>query len=56
MHEHRFFYYPYAYFTNVQLPLLNVVALDIDKLYIFNLAWASWNTFNADHFIQDQVK
>jgi len=31
MAEHNLFYYPYAFFTNAQLPLLKVAALYFDK-------------------------
>ncbi len=36
MTEHNLFYYPYASFTNAQLPLLKVAALYFDKLYILD--------------------
>lgn len=36
MTEHNLFYYPYASFTNTQLPLLKVAALYFDKLYILD--------------------
>jgi hypothetical protein len=36
MIEHNLFYYPYASFTNTQLPLLKVAALYFDKLYILD--------------------
>lgn len=32
MASHKLFYYPYASFTNAQLPLLKVAALWFDKL------------------------
>jgi hypothetical protein len=34
--EHKLFYYPYASFTNAQLPILKVAALYFDKLYILD--------------------
>ena len=34
MTEHDQFYYPYASFTNAQLPLLKVAALYFDKLVV----------------------
>ena len=36
MTEHNLFYYPYASFTNQQLPLLKVAALYFDKLVILD--------------------
>jgi len=40
MNEHNLFYYPYASFTNAQLPLLKVAALYFEKLDILALAGA----------------
>ena len=34
MNEHSIFYFPYASFTNAQLPLMKVAALYFDKLVI----------------------
>ncbi len=45
MAEHNLFYYPYACFTNTQLPLLKVAALYFDKLYILDRV-------GADHHIR----
>ncbi len=36
MTEHNLFHYPYAFFTNAQLPLLEVAALYFDKLVILD--------------------
>jgi hypothetical protein len=35
-HVHILFYYPYASFTNAQLPLLKVAVLWFDKLVSLN--------------------
>lgn len=43
MSKHSIFYYPYASFTNDQLPLLKAAALYFDKLYILDPVGASWN-------------
>ena len=37
MTEHNFFYYPYASFTNAQLPQLKVAALYFDKMVSLDL-------------------
>lgn len=42
MTEHNLFYYPYASFTNAQLPLLKVAALYFDKLVTLDSVGASW--------------
>ena len=49
MTEHNLFYYPYASFTNTQLPLLKVAALYFDKLVILDPAGASWATIAVDY-------
>ena len=49
MTEHNLFYYPYASFTNGQLPQLMVAALYIDKLYILDPVGASWATIGAEY-------
>lgn len=36
MTDHNLFYYSYASFTNAQLPLLKVAALDFDKLVVLD--------------------
>lgn len=41
MTEHNLSYYPYASFTNTQLPLLKVAALYFDKLVILS-PWSSF--------------
>jgi hypothetical protein len=56
MTEHSVFYYPYASFTNAQLPLLKAVALYFDKLYILDPVGASWATIGADLPARDAVK
>ena len=42
MTEQNLFYYPYASFTNTQLPLLKVAALYFDDLIILAPVAASW--------------
>ena len=56
MSEHTLFYYPYASFTNAQLPLLKVAALWFDKLVILDPVGASWDTIGADHSARDAVR
>ena len=41
MTDHNLFYYPYASFTNVQLPFLKVAALYFDKLVILDPVFTS---------------
>jgi hypothetical protein len=53
MTEHNLFYYPYASFTNSQLPLLKVAALWFDKLVILDPVGASWATIGADHHTRE---
>jgi hypothetical protein len=48
MHDHRLFYFPYASFTDAQLPLLKVAALYFDKLCLLDPVGASWATVGAD--------
>lgn len=55
MDENRLLYYPYASFTNEQLPLLNVAALYFDKLVILDPVGASWAAVGADHSARDAV-
>ncbi len=55
MTEHNLFYYPYASFTNAQLPLLKVAALYFDKLVILDPVGASWDTVGADYIARDAV-
>lgn len=49
-------YYPYASFTNAQLPLLKVAALWFDRLVILYPVAASWDTIGADHVARDAVR
>ncbi len=56
MTEHNLFYYPYASFTNAQLPLLKVAALYFDKLSILDPVGASWDTIGADYVAREAVK
>lgn len=56
MSGHNLFYYPYASFTNAQLPLLKVTALWFDKLFILDPVGASWDTIGADHVARDAVR
>ena len=55
MTDHNLFYYPYASFTNAQLPLLKVAALYFDKLVILDPVGASWDTVGADTVARDAV-
>ena len=55
MTEHNPFHYPYASFTNTQLPLLKVAAFYFDKLYIPDLVGASWDTIGADYIAHDAI-
>lgn len=48
MNSHSIFYYPYASFTNAQLPLLKVAALWFDRLVIHDPVGASWDTVGAE--------
>jgi hypothetical protein len=56
MTDHNLFYYPYASFTNAQLPLLKVAALWFDKLVILDPVGASWDSIGADHVARDAVR
>ncbi|MGM0561897.1 MAG: hypothetical protein ACQETX_12610 [Pseudomonadota bacterium] len=56
MNRHKVFYYPYASFTNAQLPMLKVAALWFDKLVILDPVGASWNTVGADHIARDAAR
>lgn len=55
MTVHKLFYYPYASFTNAQLPLLKVASLYFDKLVLLDPVGASWDTVGADHIARDAV-
>lgn len=56
MSAHNLFYYPYASFTNAQLPLLKVAALYFDKLVLLDPVGASWDTIGADQVARDAVR
>lgn len=56
MTGHNLFYYPYASFTDAQLPLLKVAALYFDKLVVLDPVGASWDTIGADHITRDAVR
>lgn len=56
MNRHNLFYYPYASFTNAQLPLLKVAALYFDKLVLLDPVGASWATIEGDHHAHDAGK
>ena len=56
MTEHNLFYYPYASFTDAQLPLLKVAALYFDKLVLLDPVSASWDTVRADRVSRDAVR
>src|SRR2546430_1151375 len=56
MTDHNLFYYPYASFTNAQLPLLKVAALYFDKLVILDPVGASWDTIGAGDLARDAVR
>jgi hypothetical protein len=53
MTEHALFYYPYASFTNAQVPLLKVVALYFDKLYILDPEKATGGTIGIGDAARD---
>ncbi len=55
MTEHNVFYYPYASFTNAQLPLLEVAALYFDELVILDPVGASRAAIGADYRVQEAV-
>lgn len=55
MVDHSLFYYPYASFTNEQLPLRKVAALYFDKLTILDPVGASWATVGADHVARGAI-
>jgi hypothetical protein len=55
MISHNLFYYPYASFTNEQIPLLKVAALYFDKLSILDPVGASWTAVGADHIARDAI-
>jgi len=53
MTSHNLFYYPYASFTNVQLPLLKVAAVWFDELFILDPEKASGNTIGLGEHAAD---
>jgi hypothetical protein len=55
MSDQRLFYYPYASFTNTQLPLLKVAALYFDKLIILDPVGASWDTVGANDIARHAI-
>lgn len=54
--DHNLFYYPYASFTNTQLPLLKVAAVWFDRLVILDPVGASRDTISADHITREAVR
>ena len=56
MTHHRLYYYPYASFTNQQLPLLKVAAVWFDELVILDPIGASLNTIGVDPSVGQAVK
>lgn len=56
MTEHNLFYYPYASFTDAQLPLLKVAALWFDKLVILDPVGASWDSIGIESQVRDAVR
>ena len=51
--DHNLFYYPYASFTDAQLPLLKAVALFFDKLYILDPEKATGGTIGLGDRAKD---
>lgn len=56
MTPHRLYYYPYASFTNQQLPLLKVAAVWFDELVILDPIGASLHTIGVDPSVSQAVK
>ena len=56
MIEHSLFYFPYASFTNAQLPLLKVAALYFDKLALLDPVGATWDTIGIDSVADNAVR
>jgi hypothetical protein len=56
MTEHSLFYYPYASFTNAQLPLFKVAAMYFDIVVILDLVCVSWAIIGADYHARDAVR
>ena len=46
-------YYPYASFTNEQMPILKSAAIYFDKLHILDPVEASWNIIGAGNAVQE---
>lgn len=55
MTAHKLFYYPYASFTNQQLPLLKVAALYFDKLIILDPDGASSAPMGGDDAVRKVI-
>ena len=56
MTKNNLFYYPYASFTDAQLPLLKVAALWFDKLFILDPGGASWDTIDAEQHVYNALR
>lgn len=56
MTKNNLFYYPYASFTDAQLPLLKVAALWFDKLFILDPGGASWDTIDAEQHAYNALR
>jgi hypothetical protein len=56
MTEHNLFYFPYASFTDAQLPLLKVAAQYFDRLTILDPSDASWATIGVGAEVRRAVK
>jgi hypothetical protein len=54
MEEHNLFFYPYASFTNAQVPLLKVAALYFDTLVLLDPVSASWDTIGPNRRVLKQ--
>ena len=56
MTEHNLFYFPYASFTNAQLPLLKVAALYFDNLVLLDPVGAGWATIGVDYEVRRAIR
>lgn len=56
MTPHRLYYYPYASFTNQQLPLLKVAAVWFDELVIMDPSGASLHSIGVDPSVGQAVQ
>jgi hypothetical protein len=56
MTPHRLYYYPYASFTNQQLPLLKVAAVWFDELVILDPIGASLHSIGVDPGVSQAVQ